>query len=90
MFYVIAYDISNDKRRNRLAKELENWATRVQGSVFETELDDQRAVLMIERLSKIAGKEDDLRIYQMCQSCLGKSVVLSGSSFAVDPDFYQV
>lgn len=90
MFYVIAYDIPNNKRRTRLAKELENWAVRVQGSVFEAELDDQRAASMIERLRQIAAKEDDLRVYQMCQSCLGKSVVLRGPQFAVDPDFYQV
>ncbi len=90
MFYVIAYDVPNDKRRTRLAKELENWAVRVQGSVFECELDDQRAGVMIERLRQIVAKDDDLRIYQMCQACLGKSVVVRGGAFNIDPDFYQV
>lgn len=33
--YVISYDISNDKIRTKIAKELENYGRRVQFSVFE-------------------------------------------------------
>ena len=33
--YLIAYDISDNKRRVRLARELESWGLRVQHSVFE-------------------------------------------------------
>jgi len=45
---------------------------------------------MIDRLRRIAKDEDDLRVYHLCQSCLGKSVVIRGGGFTVDPDFYQV
>jgi CRISPR-associated protein Cas2 len=90
MFFVIAYDVLNDRRRQRLAKELVNWATRVQGSVFEAELDEARAAQLLERLRRIVSTEDDLRVYRLCKSCLDHSVVVRGSGFQVDPDFYQV
>ena len=35
MFYVICYDIPDNRRRNQLAKELKGFGTRVQYSVFE-------------------------------------------------------
>ncbi len=90
MFYVIAYDIPDDRRRSKLAAELENWGTRVQGSVFECDLNAERAKLLIERLRKMTTGEDDLRVYQLCQSCLNASIVVRGGEFAVDQDFYQV
>ena len=34
-FYLISYDISNDKRRLKVMKALEDYGTRVQYSVFE-------------------------------------------------------
>lgn len=90
MFYVIAYDIPDDRRRSKLAGELENWGTRAQGSVFECDLDTERANLLIERLRKMTADEDDLRVYQLCRSCLNASLVVRGGQFAVDQDFYQV
>jgi len=89
MFLVVAYDVP-DRRRNRLAKELENWGARAQASVFECYLDEARTAAMIDRLRQIVIDEDALRVYRLCQGCLGKSVVIRGGDFAVDQDFYQV
>lgn len=90
MLFIVAYDVPDDRRRTKLAKELENWGQRVQGSVFECDLDAERANLLAEQLRKMTAAEDDVRLYQLCQSCLNASVVVRGSQFAVDPDFYQV
>ena len=38
VFYVISYDIPDDRRRNQLAKVLKGFGTRVQYSVFEAHL----------------------------------------------------
>ena len=38
MFYVISYDIPDDRRRGQLAKVLKGFGTRVQYSVFEAHL----------------------------------------------------
>jgi len=47
MFYVISYDVSDDKKRRKLAKYLESYGVRVQYSVFETELNDTQVSKMI-------------------------------------------
>ena len=35
MFYLICYDVVNDRRRNRVSRLLEGYGLRVQKSVFE-------------------------------------------------------
>ena len=40
--YLISYDISENKRRNKIFKELKNYGRHVQFSVFECELDRKR------------------------------------------------
>ena len=44
MHYTVAYDITDDKRRNRVAKILKDFGTRIQYSVFECNT-DRRALL---------------------------------------------
>ena len=44
---MIAYDISEDRIRYRVAKILENYGTRVQYSVFECKLREQEKNLLI-------------------------------------------
>lgn len=39
--YVISYDISNDRRRNKIAKILLDYGRRVQYSVFECEMNQK-------------------------------------------------
>lgn len=72
-FYVLAYDISNDRRRQKIAKLCESMAERVQGSVFEgyfTPAELERLVKKANRLMK--AEEDSLRIYQLCAACREK------------------
>jgi len=90
MLFVVAYDITDDGRRTRLSKELENWGQRAQYSVFECDLDQARAELMVERLRELTLAEDQLRIYRVCEACARESVSVRGRGFARDPDFYQV
>ena len=41
-FYIISYDITVNRIRNKIAEELKNYGRRVQYSVFECELTDRR------------------------------------------------
>ena len=52
MIYIIAYDITDNKRRIRVAKTLESWGYRIQESVFQLRLDN--ATLARVRLSLAA------------------------------------
>ena len=71
MFLTVAYDCTNDKRRNRVAKILLDYGYRVQYSVFEVELDERRFKEMQERLLEaIDESADSIRIYRICERCL--------------------
>ncbi|NMB54848.1 MAG: CRISPR-associated endonuclease Cas2 [Leptolinea sp.] len=72
-FYVLAYDISCDKRRAKVAKLLESTGNRVQGSVFEawfTQNELERVVIRSQKI--LLEKEDSLRIYFICEECRAK------------------
>ncbi len=73
MFVVVAYDISDEKRLRRVAKEMENWGERVQKSVFECEMGEKDFRRMRRRLRKLINmKEDSIRYYFLCRTCRGK------------------
>ena len=90
MLCVITYDIANDKRRTKVADELENWGRRVQFSVWECDLEAEQIERLTALLQEMVSGDDRLRVYRLCQACLDKSVVIGGDGFAIDPDFYQV
>ncbi len=70
MFYLIAYDIPNDKRRTKIAHLMEGYGVRVQYSVFECILPINVFNKMIEKLEKVVDKtEDSVRIYRFCETC---------------------
>lgn len=77
MFVVVSYDIVDDKRRNKVAKTLENFGARVQYSVFECELDAAALKRLGDRLGRLIAKEEDsVRFYFLCESCLPKAKVM--------------
>lgn len=90
MFMVVTYDISDDARRLRVAKELENWGERTQFSVFECELTEAQEATLLERLRAICLEGDALRVYRLCRACVGRCEIVGGKELALDKDFYQV
>jgi CRISPR-associated protein Cas2 len=72
-FYVITYDIVDDRRRLKLAKYLESVGDRVQASVFEAYLTPVELDKMLKKAGKILDAEEDgLRVYFLCSACRGK------------------
>ncbi len=71
MFVVVSYDIVDDRRRNRLAKVLQDYGHRVQKSVFECELDESLYWKMKTRLENLVDREEDsIRYYFLCGRCV--------------------
>jgi len=72
---VIIYDISDDKRRRLLSDLLEGWGKRVNRSVFECLIDSQTKLQKLKAgIAKIIDKKNDsVRIYRLCLSCIEKS-----------------
>ncbi|RKX63764.1 MAG: CRISPR-associated endonuclease Cas2 [Thermodesulfobacteriota bacterium] len=81
---VISYDISDDKRRNRISKLLENYGKRVQKSVFECFLTPEMCDEVKHRIMEILDKRQDrARIYPICHACLKQAEI---SGFAEVPE----
>ncbi|HID56040.1 TPA: CRISPR-associated endonuclease Cas2 [Candidatus Poribacteria bacterium] len=69
-FVVFAYDITDDSRRNRVAKILEGYGFRAQKSLFECFLSEEKIREAVEELMRVIDpKEDNLRLYRLCRSC---------------------
>ncbi|BDI31520.1 CRISPR-associated endoribonuclease Cas2 1 [Capsulimonas corticalis] len=67
--YLIAYDITDDAKRTKLSKMLQDYGDRVQKSVFEADLTSQDIQAVMRKAAVYVGKEDSLRIYPMCANC---------------------
>jgi len=78
MFVVVCYDISSDRRRNKVGKILEGFGTRVQKSVFECDLQLKHLQKLKQRLAKVLKDEDSVRYYYLCAECVSKVEVING------------
>ncbi len=88
MFYIISYDISNDRKRNRLAKILLDYGTRVQYSVFECVMDDKLLEEMIKKLKRVISEKDSVRIYTLCAKCEKIIKVFGSGEITKDKDVF--
>lgn len=63
--YLITYDIRDNKRRNKVASILEGYGERIQYSVFECYINNERLANIIRRLKQYVNAEEDdnVRIY---------------------------
>jgi len=89
MLTVFSYDVSQDKRRRKIARLLEDAATRVQYSVFETRLSEARAAALSQRLASLLGEGDSLRVYVIGQNGERRSRVYGdGAPFECDNGYW--
>jgi CRISPR-associated protein Cas2 len=88
MFYVVSYDIPDDRKRDRVSKTLLDFGTRVQYSVFECILDNKLLEKMTAKLSRIISDEDSVRIYALCAKCEGVAKVLGKGEVTKDGNVF--
>lgn len=69
--YVVSYDISSNKLRNKIFKTLKNYGKHTQFSVFECTITKrQYDALYKELMSLMQGQpEGNIRIYDLCEMC---------------------
>lgn len=79
MFFLICFDISDDKVRYRVVKALKGYGIRVQKSVFEcSDLTEKRFLKLKDYLEGLIDETtDSVRYYRLCRNCL-KNVEFSG------------
>lgn len=91
MFYLIAYDIADPKRLNRVAKIMKDYGNRVQKSVFECNLQKEQIQRLICRIISVMNDvEDSVRIYKICEICKHNIQILGEGEVTDDPDVYIV
>ncbi|MBU1054413.1 MAG: CRISPR-associated endonuclease Cas2 [Proteobacteria bacterium] len=89
MFYLVSYDITDDRRRTRLAKALKDYGGRVQYSVFECLLNQELLDKMINRIDAIIDEtEDSVRIYGLCANCEKVIKIIGTGEVSHDEDVY--
>lgn len=72
-FILVAYDISDDKRRTKLHNALLNYGTPVQYSVFECRVTEAQWKALKARVRKvIRPRKDHVRYYELCAACVGR------------------
>jgi CRISPR-associated protein Cas2 len=76
-FYLVSYDILDDKRRTKVASLLQDYGQRVQLSVFEVWLDNALQQELLDKLrQRIKLEEDSVRLYGLCAACQKKVITL--------------
>jgi len=89
MKYVVTYDISNDKRRTKLATLLDKYGIRVNYSVYECELNQtkfDKLLYEIELKKLINKKYDSLRFYYIHEAAMPRSFEFANRA---DPFEYE-
>ncbi|MCL0065608.1 CRISPR-associated endonuclease Cas2 [Dehalococcoidia bacterium] len=89
-YMVISYDISDDRKRNKVANILEDYGKRVQYSVFECRLDEKTLAELIDKLKPFPERNDSIRVYQICEACLKRVILLGKGKIAEEPRFFVV
>ena len=88
MFYVVSYDITDDRLRDRVSKALAALGTRVQKSVFELDLPLERISQVISTVATLIESTDSLRCYRICERCLADSRLFDQTPLSLDKDYY--
>ena len=72
-FVVVAYDIADDRRRQKIARLLVQYGIRCNESVFECLLTGPKIRKLKQQLAKLADeKEDSILYYYLCLPCVMK------------------
>lgn len=86
MHLIVCYDIVENRVRARVARKLSAFVQRVQKSVFEGELaDDRLDALRQMLLEEIDSTTDMVHIYYLCTRCVPATEVL-GVGIYVESD----
>ncbi len=86
MNMIVAYDIADPRRLNKVAKVVKDYGIRVQKSIFEVDVDGKLFLEMKARIEElIEASEDGVKYFPLCEKCAG-TVEIIGQGFFVDPD----
>jgi CRISPR-associated protein Cas2 len=83
MQYHICYDISNNKKRRKVAELLSDYGVRVQYSVFRGELKKKDVKSLLTKCEKMIDvKTDSVMFIPLCANCESKTDFI-GTTYSV-------
>jgi len=89
LFYVVSYDIGDDRRRRKVMQTLEDFGARVQYSVFECRLEAAQLAELKKRLKPhVRAPADSIRFYPLCAEDVTRIGVMGAGGVKDDPTFY--
>jgi CRISPR-associated protein Cas2 len=71
-WYLVSYDIRNQKRWRRACRQLLGRGERIQYSLFRCWLNRTEVEALRWELETLLEEEDDLMFIHLCQSCAGR------------------
>lgn len=91
MFYLVCFDVSDNRDRYRVVKSLLGCGSRVQKSVFECpDLTEKGLLKLQEKLASLIDHgSDSVRYYRLCGTCL-QEVEWDGEGMAPLVDKHMV
>ena len=87
--YLLSYDITINKNRQRLADLLLDYGDRIQKSVFEADLDADDLAKIMRIAEALVDTDDSFRVYPLCKSCREKSL-LRGRAIVPAEETYEI
>jgi CRISPR-associated protein Cas2 len=69
-WFLVCYDVRNEKRLRSVAKHLEGYGTRLQYSIFRCHLSPAQAQQLRWELTKKTEAEDDVMLIPLCSRCV--------------------
>ncbi len=67
---IATYDITDDKRRSRVAAMLQVWGTRIQYSVYLLVIEEEELNQLVTRVGEVLSlREDACRFLRQCSRC---------------------
>jgi CRISPR-associated protein Cas2 len=83
---IVAYDIADPKRLNRVAKIIKDYGLRVQKSIFEVDVGKSSFSEMKARIENVIEPDlDGVKYFPLCEKCAG-TVEIIGQGIFIDPD----
>lgn len=90
-FWVVCYDIVDDRRRAKVMKTMEGFGRRVQKSVFECELNETRLARLENLLKRVINvQEDQVRFYPLYESNIEQIRLLGNAELKRVEDHYVI
>ena len=86
--FIFAYDVTDDRRRARVAHLLEQDAARVQDSLFEAMLRPALADQLADKVKRLLLPGDRLRVYSVPRHEIDRIVAYGGAPVQQGEDYW--